>query len=346
VADNRPSLAIVIVTFNSRGDIQGCLDSLVGYIEPFPTTITVVDNASTDGTAAFIRQRWPAVKVIDGGGNLGFSRANNLGIRASKSDYVLLMNPDTVAPPGGVQTLVRGLAAYGAAAVAGPRLLNDRNFPELSWGPSISPLGELTQKVLATLYHRKVRRVVRYVDRLSRQSREVAWVSGACMVIRRPDLEAVGDRRVALGGDGEDDAVAGAHLLDVVEHFAVVLVLHGDRDYGHALVDQRDGAVLHLGGGIAFGVDVADFLELERALHGHGVLQAASQEEEVLVIGVALGDGGAGFVQLERLADKLWHAGEVIERGGEHLRLQVAALVAQVTGEQVERNHRADVGLG
>ena len=160
MADNRPSLAIVIVTFNSRGEIQGCLDSLVGHTEPFPATITVVDNASTDGTAAFIRERWPSVKVIDGGGNLGFSRANNIGIRASKSDYVLLMNPDTVAPPGGIQTLVRGLAAYGAAAVAGPRLLNDRNFPELSWGPTISPLGELTQKVLATLYHRKVRRVV------------------------------------------------------------------------------------------------------------------------------------------------------------------------------------------
>ena len=46
--------------------------------------------------------------MIDAGGNLGFSRANNLGIRATTSDYVLLLNPDTVAPPGAIQTLVRG----------------------------------------------------------------------------------------------------------------------------------------------------------------------------------------------------------------------------------------------
>lgn len=228
MADNRPSLAIVIVTFNSRGEIQGCLDSLVGHTEPFPATITVVDNASSDGTAAFIRERWPSVKVIDGGGNLGFSRANNIGIRASKSDYVLLMNPDTVAPPGGIQTLVRGLAAYGAAAVAGPRLLNDRNFPELSWGPTISPLGELTQKVLATLYHRKVRRVVRYVDRLSRQSREVAWVSGACMVIRRPDLEAVGllDERFFLYTEDVDLCVSMAKRDRRILYVASAEIMH------------------------------------------------------------------------------------------------------------------------
>ena len=125
---------------------------------------------------------------------------------------------------------------------------------------------------------------------------------------------------VALGGDGDDDAVAGAHLFDVAEHLGVVLVLHGDRDDRHALVDQRDGAVLHLAGGVALGVDVADLLELERALHRDGVLQAAAEEEEVLRAGVALGDGAcAGCVRLQRLADQLRHAREVVQRVAERL---------------------------
>jgi GT2 family glycosyltransferase len=188
----RDSLAIIIVTYNSRGDIDACLKSLVGHTSPFPTTIVVVDNASPDGTADYVRAKWPGIQVIDPGANLGFSRANNLGIRATESDYVLLLNPDTVAPPGAIPTLVRGLASHPDAAIAGARLLNETGFPELSWGQPITPWSELKQKIFSSLYHRKVRAVVRHVDKLSRMAREVPWVSGACLVIRRSDLEAVG----------------------------------------------------------------------------------------------------------------------------------------------------------
>ena len=189
----RDSLAIVIVTYNSREEIDSCLQSLVGHTAPFPTTITVVDNQSTDGTAAHVREKWSsAVRVIDAGGNVGFARANNIGIRATDSEYVLLMNPDTEAPPGAIQALVRGLASHPEAAIAGARLLGPTGFPELSWGPPIGPWNELKQKIFSGLYHRKMRSIVRKVDKLSRQAREVAWVSGACMVIRRADLDAVG----------------------------------------------------------------------------------------------------------------------------------------------------------
>ena len=189
----RDSVAIIIVTYNSREDIDACLRSIAGHTAPFPTTLTVVDNHSTDGTAGYVRDTWsPSVRVIESGGNVGFARANNIGIRATDSEYVLLMNPDTVAPPGAIPTLVRGLASHPEAAVAGARLLGPTGFPELSWGPPIGPWNEVKQKIFSTLYHRKVRAIVRRVDKLSRQAREVAWVSGACMVIRRADLDAVG----------------------------------------------------------------------------------------------------------------------------------------------------------
>lgn len=189
---DRDSLAIIIVTFNSTNEIDKCLQSLIGHTKPFPTTITVVDNASTDGTPAYIREKYPTIHVIEAGENAGFARANNLGIRATESDYVLLINPDTEAPPGAIQTLVRGLASHQDAAIGGARLLGATGFPELSWGDPISPWVELKRMIFTRLYFRKVRRIVRRMDRLSRQAREVAWVSGACMVIRRPDLEAVG----------------------------------------------------------------------------------------------------------------------------------------------------------
>lgn len=192
MADRGDSLAIIIVTYNSTTEIDDCLNSLVGHTNPFPTTITVVDNASTDGTAAHVREKWPTVQVIESGDNVGFSKANNIGIRATSGDYVLLINPDTVSPPGAIQTLVRGLASHPDAAIAGARLLSERGFPELSWGAAISPWVEFKRMMFSRLYHRKIRRIVRRMDKLSRQAREVGWVSGACMVIRRPDLEAVG----------------------------------------------------------------------------------------------------------------------------------------------------------
>lgn len=228
MADNLFSLAIVIVTYNSATEIGPCLDSLVGHTAPFPTTITVVDNASTDGTAELIRRRWPSVQMIASATNTGFSRATNIGIRATTGDYVLLINPDTVAPPGAIQTLVRGLAAHPDAAIAGARLLSERGFPELSWGDPIGPWNELKRKVFSTLYRRKIRRIVRRVDKLSRQAREVSWVSGACMVVRRPDLEAVGllDERYFMYTEDVDLCLAMTKRGRTVLYVAGAEVLH------------------------------------------------------------------------------------------------------------------------
>jgi GT2 family glycosyltransferase len=227
VAD-RDSLAIIIVTFNSAQEIGGCLHSLIGHTDPFPTTITVVDNASTDGTAELVRRRFPAVQVIETGENAGFARANNIGIRATQSDYVLLLNPDTEAPPGSIQTLVRGLAAHPDAAIAGARLLSERGFPELSWGAPITPWNEAKRMIFSRLYHRKIRRIVRRMDRLSRQAREVAWVSGACMVIRRPDLDAVGllDERFFMYTEDVDLCIEMAKRDRKVLYVAGAEVLH------------------------------------------------------------------------------------------------------------------------
>jgi hypothetical protein len=194
------SLALIIVTYNSRSEIGPCLDSVVGHTAPYPATVTVVDNQSADDTAAFVREQYPSVQVIEAGGNLGFARANNLGLRATASTYVLLLNPDTIVPPAAIPTLLRALASDPDAAIAGPRLTDEHNFPELSYGPRVSPWSEFGQKVLRRLYERRVRLVVRHIDRATRTGGERAWVSGACLAAVRADLEEVGlfDERFAM----------------------------------------------------------------------------------------------------------------------------------------------------
>lgn len=205
-----PSLAIVIVSYNVRRDLEVCLQSIVGPTDPIRTTITVVDNASSDGTPAMVRETFPSVQIIEAGDNLGFARANNAGIRATHSELVLLLNPDTEVPAGAIQRLVRALAAAPQAAAIGPRLVDADGRPELSFGWRISPLGELRQKVVGALYDRRVGAVTRRVEQWTRTSGEREWISGACLLARRQDLESVGllDERYFMYTEDVDLCVA------------------------------------------------------------------------------------------------------------------------------------------
>src|SRR5262245_26035603 len=128
-----PLLSIVIVSFNARADLEVCLASLHDRPPATPHEIIVVDNRSTDGSAE-AAARWPGVRVIRSEANLGFARATNVGIRTAGGDLLLLLNPDTVMPPGAVDGLVNALSIGDDIAVAGPRLVDGHGRPELSFG--------------------------------------------------------------------------------------------------------------------------------------------------------------------------------------------------------------------
>ena len=187
-----PRLSIVIVTFNSRSYVDGCLRSIADQRPAIDHEIVVVDNASTDGTPALVRERWPAARVIDAGANLGFARGNNLGFRQTFGELVLLLNPDTRVGPGALGALVALLDARSDAAIVGPRLVDEAGRAELSFGSMLSPLVELRRKTLNAAYERGFPLVAGYVAGRVRRLREVDWVSGACLLVRRADAEAAG----------------------------------------------------------------------------------------------------------------------------------------------------------
>ena len=187
-----PRLSIVVVSYNSRVDLDACLQSLISSPPAIDHEIVIVDNASGDGTPAYVREHWPGIPLLEAGANIGFAGANNLGIRQTFGDLVLLLNPDTIVPPRAIDTLVEVLDRLPAVAVVGPRIVDAQGHAELSFGAMISPLAELRQKVLVRGNDRGVPLIRTIVDRLTRRTREVDWVSGACLLIRRSDLEAVG----------------------------------------------------------------------------------------------------------------------------------------------------------
>jgi GT2 family glycosyltransferase len=96
-AESAP-VAVVVVSWNSAGYLPGCLDSLRRLERP-PAELVVVDSGSEDGAAGLVRRDYPEAQLIARTENVGFCRGNNLGIRATSSPFVLVLNPDTELEP-------------------------------------------------------------------------------------------------------------------------------------------------------------------------------------------------------------------------------------------------------
>ena len=184
-------LSIVIVNFNAREHLVNCLQSLVRDRPVEEHEVVVVDNGSSDGSADSVAVRFPWARLVRLKTNVGFAAGNNAGIRESRGDLLLLLNNDTLAPAGAIDALVQALRTHPEAAIAGPRLVDAHGRPELSFGPMISPFGELRQKLTMALHRRDVAAVAGWVERQTSREQYVDWVSGACLLVHRADAEAV-----------------------------------------------------------------------------------------------------------------------------------------------------------
>ncbi len=179
-----PTIDILIVNYNNREDLAGCLASLEAARPAALGRIIVADNGSTDDSVAYVTATWPHVEVLALGRNLGFAAANNAAIRAATAPLVLLLNSDTIAPAGAIDGLAARLEATGAVA-AGPLLVDGDGHPEVSFGPMLSPLAELCQSLRVRLARSDAAIARRWIGRLVGRERTVDWISGGCLLVRR-----------------------------------------------------------------------------------------------------------------------------------------------------------------
>jgi N-acetylglucosaminyl-diphospho-decaprenol L-rhamnosyltransferase len=120
-------LSIIIVSYNTRELLRGCLDSVfAGLGSGLEYEVIVVDNASADGSAGMLRDDFPRVRLLSNSKNRGFAASNNQAIRESSGRYVILLNPDTVVRQGALESMTRVLEERSGTGVVGPKLL----FPD------------------------------------------------------------------------------------------------------------------------------------------------------------------------------------------------------------------------
>ncbi len=177
---NSTLTTIVIVTHNRLDQTRLCVDSVVSNT-PEPHQLLFVDNASADGTVAYLRDRFGTEAVIANDANEGFIRAANLGISASRGGYVLLLNNDTVVTTGWLSALRRAAERSPEVGIVGGKIVGPDGRVQVA-GAYIAFDGSA----------RMIGEGLSPEDPCLSEEREVCYVGGHCMLIKRAVVDAVG----------------------------------------------------------------------------------------------------------------------------------------------------------
>ena len=185
------SLDIVIVSYRGKELLRRCLSSVRAYAGGESTTITVVDNASGDGTAEMVAAEFPEVRLLPQERNLGFARAQNIGIASGSGVAVLVLNPDAALEADTLMPLLELLATEPRIGCCGPALVReDGSFDHAarrSFPTPLSALGHFTG-----IGRRTDRGPLAAYRAPDVERGPVDAVNGAFMLLRRSALEEVG----------------------------------------------------------------------------------------------------------------------------------------------------------
>lgn len=231
-------ISIIVVSWNARAYLVKCLESLHYGIRGLSAEIIVVDNSSTDGSPEAVEKIFPGVRLIKCEKNLGFAKANNVGIRASTGKYVCLVNSDVELLDGCIKTLLACMDANPRAAAAGPLVLN----PDLSIQPSCRSFPSVKSSLLSAAG----------LDRLNYLPTggltEAEAVSGCFLIARLSAINEVGVLDERFFFYAED--------TDWCKRF---------HDSGWKLLWCTDAKAIHYGGGSSSNAPVRYYIELYKA---------------------------------------------------------------------------------
>ena len=226
-------LSIVILCWNDLRVIGDCLHSIYCGTRATSFEVIVSDNGSNDGSIEFIRKNYPNVRLVENRANLGFAKGNNVGIRASKGEYVLILNPDTLIHDGSLDRLVAFADRHWEADGFGCRVLNSdgsyqvsaRLFPTI-WRYWVNAFYLNAFQRLSSVFAYE-----EYADWRGNSERVVDWQSGCCVMFRRKLLE-------KLGGFDEQ----------FFYHFEEVDLCRRVWNAGSRILFTPGAAITHLGG--------------------------------------------------------------------------------------------------
>jgi len=200
-------LAVVVVDYNAGEYLERCVASVLSSAGGVSLEVVVVDNASRDGSARAAAAAHPEIRLIENRDNRGLSAAWNQGIRATGAPYILLLNPDAEIWAGTLGGLVKLAEDRPHAGAIGPLVRNPDGTPYATGRKIPSIVGAVGHAFLGPFFpDNRFSRAYIMADWDRTSERDVEWVSGSSMLLRRRALDEVGlfDERFFLYGEELD----------------------------------------------------------------------------------------------------------------------------------------------
>ena len=188
----QPTISAIIVSYNTRAMTLDCLRALHEDLGDIPAEIIVVDNDSRDGSAEAISAAFPRVRLVVNPSNDGFGAANNLAMRTAAGRYLLLLNSDAFPHAGCLSTLIQYLDDHPKVGLVGPRLLNADGSLQRSCWRFPTPLRAWLESLWISRLLARHPMVDDYRHWPHDAERDVDFVIGACLLVRRETYEEVG----------------------------------------------------------------------------------------------------------------------------------------------------------
>lgn len=177
-------LSIIILSYNTKKLLDSCLSSIFSNKNDLNFEVIVVDNGSKDKSVEFIKKNYPQVVLIQNKENLGYSAANNLGVKKAQGEFVLLLNSDTELIGDSLRSMVEFAKDHKNIGILGPKIVNPDRSPQKSVG-SFYSLGNI---ILAMFGGERLGFGRRSPDKFC----FVDWVSGACLLTKKDVFEEIG----------------------------------------------------------------------------------------------------------------------------------------------------------
>lgn len=190
-----PQVSIIIINYNSKEYLQRCIESINLRSKNILFEIIVLNNSSTNHLDDLIGENYPTIKLINNQSNVGYGIANNIGIKLTDSKYIFLLNPDTVLLNDGLNTFYNFMEKQGNESVwcVGAQLYDEYKTPSKSYGhfPNLFDIIFEQFGIKGLLLKiPKLRKLIK--DKIINQNREVPFVMGCDMFIRKSVLNEVG----------------------------------------------------------------------------------------------------------------------------------------------------------
>ena len=204
-------LSVVIVNYNVKEELTFCLSSVQRALQDVEGEVFVVDNHSADGSCDVVKTLFPWVTLIENAENLGFARANNIAIKKSCGEYVLLLNPDTVVEQDTFSKMLAFMDQHDDCGGLGVKMLDGKGqfLPESKRGIPTPWVAFYKLFGLQKLFPKSEKCNRYYLSNISQDSvAEVEILAGACMLLRKSVLDEVGmlDETYFLYGEDVDNS--------------------------------------------------------------------------------------------------------------------------------------------